>query len=196
MILLIDNYDSFVHTLARYVAEAGGVPDVRRNDSITPDDVLALNPSAIIISPGPKGPESAGNAVDIVRALAAKVPILGVCLGHQVIAQAFGEAVVRAPRPMHGRASEITHDQSILYDGLPARFPAARYHSLMVSEPRIEGELVINARSEDGLVMGLQHRRYPSFGIQFHPESVLTPDGHRLVENFLAIPSPNQEPSA
>ena len=194
MIVLIDNYDSFVFTLARYVVEAGQEAQVIRNDAVTAEQLLQCPPSAIILSPGPKGPQQAGHSIEIIEACAPYIPILGVCLGHQAIAAAFGAAVVPSPKPVHGQASLITHDGSDLFAGVPGRFSAARYHSLMVAQPDETAVLQVTARDETGLVMGLRHRDFPVFGIQFHPESILTPDGHRIVENFLAIAARATEP--
>ena len=194
MIVLIDNYDSFVFTLARYVAEAGQQTQVIRNDAITPEQLLHLSPAAVILSPGPKGPEQAGHSIAIIQSCAPYIPMLGVCLGHQAIGAAFGADIVRSPRPVHGQASAITHNGDDLFAGVPKTFPAARYHSLMVAEPDGIDVLEVTARDETGLVMGLRHRNFPVFAIQFHPESILTPDGHRIVENFLTIAARATEP--
>lgn len=185
MILLIDNYDSFVWNLARYVAELGGDPIVRRHDALTPDDVAADLPSHIIISPGPCTPREAGISVDLVRRLGATVPILGVCLGHQCIAAAYGGTIVPARRPMHGKTSAIRHDGSGVFRGLPNPFRATRYHSLAVAGAALPAALRVTAWAEDGEIMGLAHTTHPVWGVQFHPESVLTEHGHGLLARFL-----------
>ena len=185
MILLIDNYDSFVHNLARYVGELGFERTVVRNDSVSVQEALALKPKAIILSPGPKAPADAGVCVGLVKASAGKIPLLGICLGHQCIAEAYGGRTVRAKTPRHGKASSIRHDGTGLFAGLPNPFPAARYHSL-VSELPADGPLMETARAEDdGELMGLAHKSLPVYGLQFHPESVLTRQGHALLKNFL-----------
>ena len=189
MILVLDNYDSFVHNLARYIAELGGEPLVRRNDAISVDDVLAMAPTHLVISPGPCTPAEAGVAPELVRALAASTPILGVCLGHQCIAAALGGRVVRGTRPMHGRASQIEHDGTGILAGLPSPLTAGRYHSLMVEEESLPAALRVTARSEEGEIMALAHREHPVFGVQFHPESVLTEHGHEMLRNFLECES-------
>ncbi|MFO0900975.1 MAG: aminodeoxychorismate/anthranilate synthase component II [Pirellulales bacterium] len=186
MILLIDNYDSFVHNLARYFARLGHTPRVVRNDALRVQEVLALELQAVVISPGPCGPAEAGCSLDLVRALSPEMPLLGVCLGHQTMAAALGGRVVRAAEPRHGRASLVFHDGDELFTGLPSPFRAGRYHSLVVEEASLPSELAVTARSEDGVVMALRHRARPWFGVQFHPESILTEGGYRLVANFLA----------
>ena len=184
MILLIDNYDSFVYNLARYVSELGFARHVVRNDALSVAEVLDMKPQAIILSPGPATPDTAGTSLDLLRAAPGHLPILGVCLGHQSIAQAFGGHVRKSARPMHGRTASIRHDGSALYDGLPNPFPAARYHSLSVDlDPA--GPLRATSFADDGEIMGLIHTARPVAGMQFHPESVLTEGGHRLIENFL-----------
>ena len=182
MILIVDNYDSFVHNIARYFEELGASHRVVRNDGVEPAD---LDAEAIVISPGPCTPTEAGQSLDIVRALSGKLPILGICLGHQVIGEAFGGKVVRAKRPMHGDSSEIIHDGKDLFAGLPGRFSAGRYHSLIVDLDGNETPLDVTARSADGEIMALQHREHPTFGVQFHPESILTEHGYDLLRNFL-----------
>ncbi len=190
MILLIDNYDSFVHNLARYVRELGEVPLVRRHDAITVDEILALAPSHIIISPGPCSPTEAGISTEVVRRVGASIPILGVCLGHQCIGAAYGAEIVRAGRPMHGKTSPIRHRGVGLFAGLPNPFQATRYHSLVISPGSLPAELVVTATADDGEIMAVQHAEHPVHGVQFHPESVLTEHGYRLVDHFLhGIPS-------
>jgi anthranilate synthase component II len=185
MILLLDNYDSFVYNLARYVRELGEAPEVHRHDALTVDDVAAMAPSHIIISPGPCSPTEAGISTDLVRRLGATVPILGVCLGHQCIGAAYGAEVVRAGRPMHGKTSLIHHTGGGLFHGLPNPFRATRYHSLVVAPASVPPELEVLATSEDGEIMAVRHVRHPVHGLQFHPESVLTEHGYRLVDHFL-----------
>jgi anthranilate synthase component 2/para-aminobenzoate synthetase component 2 len=185
MILLIDNYDSFVHNLARYVGELGYARRVIRNDALTAEEALAMEPEAIVLSPGPCGPAEAGISVELVRRAAeARVPLLGVCLGHQAIAVAFGGAV-RWTAPVHGKASQIRHDGTGIFARVPSPFAAARYHSLVAELPA-GGPLRATALSEDGTLMALAHESLPVFGLQFHPESVLTEHGHLLLANFLA----------
>ncbi len=189
MILLIDNYDSFVYNLARYVQELGEDAVVRRHDALTLDDIEALRPSHIIISPGPCSPGEAGISTDVVRRFGAGTPILGVCLGHQCIGAAYGAGIVRAGRPMHGKASCIHHDGSGLFAGLPNPFLAARYHSLVISRTNVPAELRVTASAEDGEIMAVQHARHPVIGVQFHPESVLTAYGYVLIDRFLHGPA-------
>ncbi len=185
MILLIDNYDSFVYNLARYVRELGEEPVVRRNDSVSLDDIAALRPSHIVISPGPGGPGEAGISTEAVRRFGAATPILGVCLGHQCIGAAYGAAIVRATRPMHGKASPIRHDGRGVFAGIPNPFAAARYHSLVIARARLPGVLRVTATAEDGEIMAVEHARHPVIGLQFHPESVLSEHGYRLLDRFL-----------
>ena len=187
MFLLIDNYDSFTYNLFHYLGELGAVVEVRRNDALGAADALALRPEGIVISPGPCDPDRAGISLDLVHAAAGRLPVLGVCLGHQAIGQAFGGRVVRAPVPMHGKLSAIRHHGSGLFAGLPSPFTATRYHSLMVARDALPDCLEITAESEDGVVQGLAHRTLPIHGVQFHPESIATEHGHRLLRNFLAI---------
>ena len=185
MILLIDNYDSFVHNLARYVRELGEDAVVRRHDATTPEEIDALRPSHIIISPGPCSPGEAGISTDVVRRFGPTIPILGVCLGHQCIGAAYGAGIVRAARPMHGKASRIRHDGRGLFTGLPNPFAAARYHSLAISRTNLPAELRVTASAEDGEIMAVEHTRHPAIGLQFHPESVLTEYGYVLLDRFL-----------
>ena len=187
MILLIDNYDSFVHNLARYVGELGLEREVARHDALSVEDAIARKPRAIILSPGPCGPDSAGISVPLVRAAAANdIPLLGVCLGHQAIAVAFGGNCPRAAKPVHGKPAHIHHDGSGIFRGLPQDFTAARYHSLLAELPK-SGPLRACAHTPDGELMALAHESAPIFGVQFHPESVLTEHGHDLLANFLEI---------
>jgi para-aminobenzoate synthetase component II len=185
MILLIDNYDSFVYNLARYVRELGETPLVRRHDAITPEEIQALGPSHIIISPGPCSPGEAGISTEVVRRVGPTIPILGVCLGHQCIGAAYGGEIVRAGRPMHGKTSRIHHTGTGVFTGLPSPFQATRYHSLVIAPASVPSELEIVATSEDGEIMAVQHTRFPVTGLQFHPESVLTEHGYRLIDHFL-----------
>ena len=182
MILIVDNYDSFVHNIARYFEELGERPHVVRNDEVKPGDLKA---KAIVISPGPCTPHEAGQSIAIVREYSGKLPILGICLGHQVIGQVFGGVVKRARRPMHGDSSEIIHNGTGVFDDLPNRFSAGRYHSLIVDLETRDTPLDITARSDDDEIMGLKHRHHPTFGVQFHPESILTEHGYDLLRNFL-----------
>jgi len=186
MILLIDNYDSFVHNLARYVGELGQERCVYRNDELSVADALALDPSAIILSPGPGHPTEAGLCIDLVKNLPANMPLLGVCLGHQAIGEAFGGATRQTGKPVHGKASAIRHDGTGLFKGLPNPFSAARYHSL-ITELAPNGDLIATAWSQDDTLMAIAHRHRPIYGVQFHPESILTPGGHGLLANFLSL---------
>jgi anthranilate synthase/aminodeoxychorismate synthase-like glutamine amidotransferase len=185
MILVLDNTDSFVHNLARYVRELGGEATVRRSDQIALDEIATMAPSHIIVSPGPCTPAESGVSVDVIRRFGASTPILGVCLGHQCIGVAYGGRIVRATQPMHGRASAITHEGRGVLAGLPSPLEAGRYHSLVVGRATLPAELNITATSDDGDIMALQHREFPVHGVQFHPESVLTAGGYEMVRNFL-----------
>lgn len=187
MLLLIDNYDSFVYNLARYLVELGCETRVVRNDAIDVAGVAALSPRAIVISPGPCTPNEAGISIPLIRELSDSFPILGVCLGHQAIAAAFGGNVIRAPQPVHGRTSLIQHAGDGLFQDLPQPLRVARYHSLIVEEQSLPSQLRVTARTPDGIPMALQHRTRPLYGVQFHPESVLTQDGHQLLANFLRL---------
>ncbi len=187
MVLLIDNYDSFVFNLARYLRELGCDARVVRNDELTVGQIEALQPQAIVISPGPCSPNEAGISIELIRELHSRIPMLGVCLGHQAIGAAFGAVVRRAPEPVHGRTSPIRHNESGVFSRIPNPFIATRYHSLIVEENTLPADLQVTARTVDHLVMGLQHRTSPLFGVQFHPESVLTECGHLLLANFLSL---------
>ncbi len=185
MILMIDNYDSFTYNLVQYLQMLGTEVDVARNDKISISEIRAKNPEAIVISPGPCRPEDAGICVDAIRALSGRVPILGVCLGHQAIAVAFGGKVIGAKRPMHGKVSSVTSDGESVYRGIQNPFEAMRYHSLAVSRDHLPSCLKITAEAEDGEIMGIRHTEHPTEGIQFHPESIMTLVGKRLLRNFL-----------
>jgi anthranilate synthase/aminodeoxychorismate synthase-like glutamine amidotransferase len=185
MILLIDNYDSFVYNLARYVQELGGEALVRRHDAIGVEEIFRLAPSHIIISPGPCSPNEAGISTEVVRQVGPRIPILGVCLGHQCIGAAYGGEIVRARVPMHGKTSRIHHSGTGLFAGLPTPFTATRYHSLVIAPASIPPTLQVTATSEDGEIMAVQHLQHPVYGVQFHPESVLTEHGYRLLDHFL-----------
>jgi anthranilate synthase/aminodeoxychorismate synthase-like glutamine amidotransferase len=188
MLLLIDNYDSFTYNLAQCLGAMGTELLIRRNDEISLDEIDSLEPFAIVISPGPGRPEDAGVTVETIRTFAARIPILGVCLGHQAIGLAFGGEVIRAAALMHGKTSLIEHDGRGVFKGISDPFPAGRYHSLAVSQRGLPAELEVVARArEDGTIMGLRHRRYPVHGVQFHPESVLTGQGARILRNFLEL---------
>ena len=185
MILVLDNYDSFTYNLVQYLGELGAQVQVVRNDEATVDEVAGLRPERIVISPGPCTPNEAGISLALIRRLAGKVPILGVCLGHQAIGQAFGGKVVRAHQVMHGKVSRIHHDGRGVFAGVPQDFTATRYHSLAVERASLPAALVASAQSEDGEIMGLRHRELPVEGVQFHPEALLTEHGHAMLENFL-----------
>ncbi len=187
MILLIDNYDSFVFNLARYLCELGCDTRVVRNDAITVEDVRALNPEAIVISPGPCSPNEAGISVEVLRRCGADIPILGVCLGHQSLAAAYGGKVIRASEPVHGRTSWVRHAGTPLFAGVTNPFRATRYHSLIVDEGSLPPELIVTAWTDDGVPMAIEHQQHRLYGVQFHPESVLTEFGHRLLSNFLQL---------
>jgi len=185
MLLMIDNYDSFTFNLVQYFGELGAEVKVVRNDEIGIDEAARLNPAQIVISPGPCTPNEAGISLELIRRLAGKVPILGVCLGHQAIGQAFGGKVVRARQVMHGKVSHIRHDGLGVFEGVPQEFIATRYHSLAVERASLPAALIVTAQSEDGEIMGLRHREQAVEGVQFHPEALLTEHGHRMLENFL-----------
>lgn len=187
MILVIDNYDSFTYNLVQYLGELGAQLIVRRNDATTLDEIERLRPERIVISPGPGTPDAAGITLDVLRRFSGRVPILGVCLGHQAIGQVFGGRVVRAPEPMHGKTSEVCHDGRTIFQDLPYGFQAGRYHSLIVERASLPACLEISATTPDGIIMGLRHRQMKVEGVQFHTESALTAEGKRLLANFLKL---------
>ena len=188
MVLVIDNYDSFTYNLVQYLGELGARLTVKRNDETSLEEITALRPSRILISPGPGRPEHAGITLDVIRTYAGQLPMLGVCLGHQAMGLAFGGNVVRAPLPMHGKTSTVEHDGRGIFNGITTSFQASRYHSLVVAQDEWPTDLEITARAkEDGLVMGLRHRSWPMHGVQFHPESILTQEGRRILRNFLEL---------
>ncbi|HUU13451.1 MAG TPA: aminodeoxychorismate/anthranilate synthase component II [Terriglobia bacterium] len=187
MILVIDNYDSFTYNLVQYLGELGAEIEVRRNDQTSVEEIDRMAPERIVISPGPKTPTEAGICLDLIKEFSGRRPILGVCLGHQAIGQAFGGKVIRAPEIMHGKTSNISHDGKTVFTGLPNPFPATRYHSLIVERQSLPACLEISATSPDGLIMGLRHKEMKVEGVQFHPESVLTEVGKQLLANFLRL---------
>jgi anthranilate synthase component 2 len=184
-ILVIDNYDSFVYNLVQYLGELNTEPLVKRHDAITIDEVEDMSPHALLISPGPGNPKQAGISVDLIKWAAGKIPVLGICLGHQCIGEAWGGKIVHAPQVMHGKTSLISHNESGLFKDIESPFNATRYHSLMVDPESFPDELEITAKTDDGLIMGLKHKQFEIHGLQFHPESILTSFGHKLIENFL-----------
>jgi len=190
MFLLIDNYDSFTYNLFHYLGELGAEVEVRRNDALAVEDAMAMHPQGLVLSPGPCDPDRAGICLDLVTAAAGKLPILGVCLGHQTVGQAFGGKIGRVP-PMHGKLSDIRNDGKGIFEGLPNSFSATRYHSLVVEQDSVPDCLEITAQTDDGAVMGLQHRELPIHGVQFHPESIASEHGHALLGNFLRIAGHN-----
>jgi anthranilate synthase component 2 len=196
MILLIDNYDSFTFNLVHFLGDVGARCEVRRNDAIGVDDALAMAPEAIVLSPGPCTPNEAGICLDLIAAAAGRIPLFGVCLGHQAIGQAFGGEVVRAPVPMHGKVSPILHDGTDIFSSVPVPFEATRYHSLVVRRETLPPVLKETARTADGLLMALRHRTLPVFGVQFHPESIASEHGHRILGNFLAIARGSNTPAS
>jgi anthranilate synthase/aminodeoxychorismate synthase-like glutamine amidotransferase len=187
MVLVLDNYDSFTYNLVQYLGELGAKLEVRRNDALTVDDVERMRPERIVISPGPCTPSEAGISVELVKRLAGKIPILGVCLGHQAIGEAFGGRVVRAPYLMHGKTSQIHHDGRTIFRSVQQDFTATRYHSLIVDRQGLPKTLEISATTPDGIIMGLRHKELPVEGVQFHPESVLTDTGKQILRNFLSL---------
>lgn len=190
MLLLIDNYDSFTYNLYQYLSELGAVVEVVRNDEASVEDCLAMGPERIVVSPGPCTPAEAGISIDLIRAAAGQAPLLGVCLGHQSIGEAFGARVGPAGEIMHGKISTVTHDGKGVFESLPQPFEAIRYHSLAIEPGTLPDELEVTARAESGVIMGVRHRTLPIEGVQFHPESIMTTSGHDLLRNFLAMESP------
>jgi anthranilate synthase/aminodeoxychorismate synthase-like glutamine amidotransferase len=187
VILLVDNYDSFTYNLAQYLGELGCQVEVHRNDKISVEDIIRRKPQKIVISPGPCTPQEAGICVELIQKLAGKIPILGVCLGHQAIGAAFGGKIIRAPKLFHGKTSDIEHDGKGVFRKLTNPFTATRYHSLIVERKSLPRELTITAETQNGIIMGMRHKRYPLEGVQFHPESVLTIPGKELLQNFLSL---------
>ena len=191
MVFVLDNYDSFTYNLVQYLGELGAEVEVRRNDQVSVEEVEALRPERILLSPGPCTPQEAGISIDVIRHFAGKVPLLGVCLGHQAIGAAFGGMVVRAANLMHGKTSQVEHDGKTIFSGLPSPLVATRYHSLIVAEKGLPSDLEVSAWAQEKgggkVIMGLRHRRYPLEGVQFHPESVLTSGGKQLIRNFLSL---------
>ena len=187
MLLIIDNYDSFTYNLVQYFGELGAEPVVKRNDEITIAEIDALRPDAVVISPGPCTPKEAGISNDVIREIGPRLPVLGVCLGHQCIGHVFGANVVRAGRLMHGKTSPIQHDGTGVFEKLPNPFEATRYHSLIIDPPTVPDSLIVNARTAEQEIMGVRHKEYPIHGVQFHPESILTRHGKDLLKNFLQI---------
>jgi len=187
MLILIDNYDSFTYNLVHFLGELGAECEVIRNDKISADDVLKKKPEAIVLSPGPCTPNEAGVCLELVTKAAGKVPLLGVCLGHQAIGQAYGGKVIRAPEPLHGKLSTIRHTNEGVFKDLPKSFQVTRYHSLVVDRGSLPAELEVTAETEDGIIMGLQHKQHPVHGVQFHPESIASECGHALLANFLSL---------
>ena len=189
MILLIDNYDSFTYNLWHYLGEVGARVDVRRNDALSADEAIALNPQGIVISPGPCDPDQAGICLELVEKAAGKIPLFGVCLGHQSIGQAFGGKIVRAPACMHGKTSTISHTGTGVFAGIPDDFTATRYHSLTIEPDSMPDCLDVTARSEDGVIQGIAHKELPIYGVQFHPESIVSEHGHAILRNFINMTS-------
>jgi len=187
MLLLIDNYDSFTYNLVHYLGELGAESVVKRNDKITVAEVMAMKPQAIVLSPGPCTPNEAGVCLDLIKAAGPTIPLLGVCLGHQAIGQSYGGKVIRAPEPMHGKLSTITNTGKGIFKGLPKSFQITRYHSLIVERSSLPDCLEVTAETADGLIMGLQHTTHPVHGVQFHPESIASEQGHALLANFLEL---------
>jgi len=186
-VLVIDNYDSFTYNLVQYLGELGAKLKVIRNDDVTVEDISEMKSDAIVISPGPCTPKEAGISVEVVRKLHQKIPILGVCLGHQSIGEAFGARIVKADQIFHGKTSEILHNGRGVFKNIPSPFTATRYHSLVVEKESVPGELELTAWTEDGTIMGLKHKQYPTYGVQFHPESIATKHGKQVLKNFLSL---------
>jgi anthranilate synthase component 2 len=195
MILLIDNYDSFTFNLVHFLGDLGARCEVVRNDQITVEEAIARAPEAIVLSPGPCTPNEAGICLDLIAAAAGRIPLFGVCLGHQAIGQAFGGEVIRAAAPMHGKISPITHGGTDIFAGLPSPFNATRYHSLTIRPETLPDTLIATAHTEDGTIMGLRHRSLPIFGVQFHPESIASEHGHKILQNFLDIAHGSNQPA-
>jgi anthranilate synthase component II len=187
MLLLIDNYDSFTYNLVHFLGELGAACEVHRNDQISTENVLKMKPKAIVLSPGPCTPNEAGICLDLIAKAGATIPLLGVCLGHQAIGQVYGGKVIRAPVPMHGKLSQITHTNESVFEGLPAMFDVTRYHSLIVERKSLPDALHVTAETSDKIIMGLMHKTHPVHGVQFHPESIASEQGHALLENFLKL---------
>ncbi len=187
MLILIDNYDSFTYNLVHFLGELGAASEVVRNDKMSAEDIIAAKPKAIVLSPGPCTPNEAGVCLDLIAKAGATIPILGVCLGHQSIGQAYGGNVIRAPEPMHGKLSTVTHTDKGVFKGLPKKFQVTRYHSLIVERSSLPDCLEVTAETSDGLIMGLQHKTHPVHGVQFHPESIASEHGHALLANFLEL---------
>ena len=195
MVFVVDNYDSFTFNLVQYLGELGASPVVKRNDDVTVQEIRALKPERILVSPGPCAPKQAGISVDLIKEMAGEVPILGVCLGHQSIGEAFGGRVIRAPYLMHGKTSVVQHDGRSIFAGVAQNFVATRYHSLVVERESLPEELQVSAWTDDGIIMGLRHQRFAVEGLQFHPESILTSAGKQLLANFLGRCRPDLTPS-
>ncbi|MEC7810575.1 MAG: aminodeoxychorismate/anthranilate synthase component II [Actinomycetota bacterium] len=190
-VLVIDNYDSFVYNLVQYLGELKANPIVKRNDAVTIKEVEDIAPDALLISPGPGNPKQAGVSVDLIRWAAGKIPVLGICLGHQCIGEAWGGEIIHAPEIMHGKTSMISHSETGIFKEIKSPFEATRYHSLMIDPKSFPDDLEITAKTDDGLIMGLQHKEFEIYGLQFHPESILTSNGHKLIENFLLYVNKN-----
>ncbi|WP_072373779.1 aminodeoxychorismate/anthranilate synthase component II [Hyphomicrobium sp. NDB2Meth4] len=191
MLILIDNYDSFTYNLVHFLGELGAPCEVIRNDKATAEEVLKMKPKAIVLSPGPCTPNEAGICLDLIAKAGGKVPLLGVCLGHQAIGQVYGGKVIRAPEPLHGKLSAIRHSDKGVFKGLPEKFDVTRYHSLIVERGSLPDDLEVTAETSDGLIMGLQHKTHPVHGVQFHPESIASQQGHALLANFLQLAAMN-----
>ena len=187
MLILIDNYDSFTYNLVHFLGELGAPCEVVRNDKITAAEVIKKKPKAIVLSPGPCTPNEAGICLDLIAKAGGKIPLLGVCLGHQAIGQVYGGKVIRAPEPLHGKLSTIRHTDEGVFKGLPEKFDVTRYHSLIVERKTLPDDLIVTAKTSDGLIMGLQHKKHPVHGVQFHPESIASEHGHALLANFLEL---------